>query len=143
MSGIARVKFDRPPVVEVACGVLFATAKPLRGAQLGLYWQRIRETFPRIEEAPPLAPVIEAQGSGPSAVELGYLFGPLPPLRRTWFISQDGRNLVQVQEDRFVFNWKKAAEDDEYPRRRGCRTSRLPTVRTDLRQPHLTRTSRG
>jgi uncharacterized protein (TIGR04255 family) len=48
-------------------------------------------------------------------VELGFGFGPLPPLRRTWFINEDGRNLIQVQQDRFIFNWKKAADDDKYP----------------------------
>lgn len=29
--------------------------------------------------------------------------------------DRNGRNLIQVQDDRFLFNWKKAAEDDRYP----------------------------
>ena len=117
MADNARVSYDRPPVVEVVCGILFQTPEPLRGTHVGLYGQRIRDTFPQVEEAPPLTPVIEFPGPGSSGVlQLGFGFGPLPPLRRTWFISEDGRNLIQVQEDRFVFNWKKAAEDDAYPR---------------------------
>jgi hypothetical protein len=42
-------------------------------------------------------------------------FGPVPPLRRAWFLSADGRSLIQVQEDRFLFNWKKAEGADKYP----------------------------
>jgi uncharacterized protein (TIGR04255 family) len=113
MSGRARVKFDRPPVVEVACGVLFNTRQPFRGAYVGLYWQRIRDAFPRIEEAPPLSPFIEP--SGFTAPGMGVGIALLPPLRRTWLLSEDGRNLIQVQEDRYLFNWKRAAADDKYP----------------------------
>jgi uncharacterized protein (TIGR04255 family) len=115
MNSSTRVRFDRPPVVEVACSVLFAAKKALRGVQIALYGQRIKEEFPQVEEAPPLMPVIEMPEPAGGAVELGFGFAPLPPLRRTWFISADGRNLIQVQEDRFIFNWKKAAEDDQYP----------------------------
>ena len=72
------VKFDRPPVVEVACGILFGTTVPLRAAHIGLYWQRIRNEFPRIEEAPPLSPVIETQAG--VGIDFGpRFFGPLPP----------------------------------------------------------------
>jgi uncharacterized protein (TIGR04255 family) len=115
MSGSARVQFDRPPVVEVVCGVLFATAKPLHGAQLGLYWQRIREKFPRIEEAPPLIPRIEVPGVASGPLQFGLGLSDLPPLRRTWFLSEDGRRLIQVQEDRFIFNWRKTDGEDTYP----------------------------
>ncbi len=109
----ARVRFKRPPVVEVVCGILFGTPRPLRGAHVGLYWQRVCSDFPRIEEAPPLPPVIERQAPGPATLSLGIRL--IPPLRRTWLLSADGRNLIQVQEDRFIFNWKKAAAGDDYP----------------------------
>jgi len=115
MNSTVRVKFDNPPVVEVACSVLFSAVKPLRGIHIGLYAERIRGDFPRIEEVPPLVAMIEPQESGTTGVEIAYAVGPLPPLRRTWLISEDGRNLIQVQEDRFIFNWKKAAADDKYP----------------------------
>ncbi len=115
MNSSTRVKFDRPPVVEVACSALFSTAKPLRGIHIGLYAQRIQSDFPQIEEVPPLVPVVEFQEPGTGGAQLTYAVGPLPPLRRTWFITDDGRNLIQVQEDRFIFNWKKAADDDRYP----------------------------
>ncbi|MGH7067906.1 MAG: TIGR04255 family protein [Acetobacteraceae bacterium] len=114
MPSSTGVKFDRPPVVEVACGVLFDTAPPLRSAYLGLYWKGIRKDFPKIEEALPLARTIEPKGPSPTGMALVGI-GPLPPLRRTWFVSEDGCNLIQVQEDRFLFNWKRTGEQDNYP----------------------------
>ncbi len=114
MPNSTGVKFDRPPVVEVACGILFETTRPLRSAHVGLYWQGIRDEFPRLEDVAPLPPVIESKGHGPTGMAfLGI--GPLPPLRRTWFVSADGRNLIQVQGDRFLFNWKKSGDQDHYP----------------------------
>jgi len=107
-----RVKFDKPPVVEVACGVLFATSTPIKGTDVGLFWQTVKDEFPQVEEAPPLPALIETNGF--DAVQ-EFAFGNLPPLRRSWLLSSDGRHLIQVQEDRFLYNWKKATNDTTYP----------------------------
>ena len=108
-----RVRFERPPVVEVVCGVLFGTLTALRTAHVGIFWDRIREEFPLVEEAPPLPPIIERYDPAPSLeieVEL------TPPLARTWFCRPDRRGLVQLQRDRFVYNWKRSSPDDgQYP----------------------------
>jgi uncharacterized protein (TIGR04255 family) len=58
--------------------------------------------------------MIEGQG-GSSVVDFSIGFGLMPSLRRTWLLSEDGRSLLQIQEDRFLFNWKKASADDKYP----------------------------
>ena len=50
--------------------------------------------------------------SGVGQVELNFGVEP----QRYWFTSADSRWLVQVQPDRFVLNWRKADEDDVYPR---------------------------
>jgi uncharacterized protein (TIGR04255 family) len=39
-----------------------------------------------------------------------------PPVPRCWFISDDGTELIQVQQDRFIHNWRRARPTDEYPR---------------------------
>ena len=39
----------------------------------------------------------------------------LPPLPRVWFIDPKGHHLLQVQRDRFHYNWKKVDDADEYP----------------------------
>ncbi len=43
-------------------------------------------------------------------------FVEVPPIARTWFIHKNETGIVQVQRDRFLHNWKKVREDDEYPR---------------------------
>ena len=38
------------------------------------------------------------------------------PEIRCWFINKDDRSLIQVQRDRFTYNWRKADSADRYPR---------------------------
>lgn len=107
--------FDRPPVIEVVLGVQFQGIG-LRPHHAGLLWSEYRERFPRVEEKPALDPAIERFGVPPSKPEprLALLQGP-PPIR-FWFLSDTGGELVQVQRDRFIFNWRRVEDDDEYPR---------------------------
>jgi uncharacterized protein (TIGR04255 family) len=110
---LQRVRFERPPVVEVVCGVLFGALAGLRTAHVGVFWEQIRQEFPSVDEAPPLAPVIETQDLSPS---LEIAVGLVPPLPRTWFQTADGHRLVQLQRDRFVYNWRRKSPDDgDYP----------------------------
>jgi len=81
-------------------------------AHIGAFWNLVRSEFPRIQDAGPLANIVE--GAGPVA-EIGFQFTNLPPLRRSWLLSEDGRNLIQLQEDRFLFNWKRSEAQDPYP----------------------------
>jgi uncharacterized protein (TIGR04255 family) len=39
----------------------------------------------------------------------------LPELRRTWLLNAEGTHLIQLQEDRFIFNWKRTEDDAAYP----------------------------
>lgn len=109
------VKFSNPPVVEVACGILFSNADLLKTVHIGEFWNVIKSDFPIVEDAPPLDPVVEMSGDLSQINQQVLTFATLPPLRRVWFISNDGRNLLQVQSDRFLFNWKRTQADDEYP----------------------------
>ncbi|GJI89402.1 TIGR04255 family protein [Duganella hordei] len=102
------VKFEKPPVVEVVFGVLFASQDMLKAAHVGAFWQQVKDKYPRTEDAPPVPTIVEEP---PGAVEWDFL----PPLRRTWLLSEDGRKLLQVQQDRFLFNWKRTLADDLYP----------------------------
>lgn len=106
------MKFSRPPVYEVACGVLFSSTVPVTTAHIGAYWQQVRDAFPHVEDAPPIQSVVEQPGVG--SVPL-FEFSNLPPLRRAWLFSADRRNLIQLQEDRFLFNWKRSSDGDTYP----------------------------
>lgn len=115
-DGLVPVQFDRPPVIEVACGVAFTLPKPLKSAHIGLYWSRIRSEFPRCDDASPIAMILEGQGT-PDSIDFSVQVEPvaLPPLRRAWLINAAGTHLLQLQEDRFLFNWKRTGENSSYP----------------------------
>jgi uncharacterized protein (TIGR04255 family) len=108
-----RVRFERPPVIEVVCGVLFGSLAKLRTAHIGVFWDSIRGDFPEVMEAPPMLPIMEGS-EGTSGIE--FELTPTPPLPRTWLISTDSKSLVQIQRDRFAFNWRRKSPDDgPYP----------------------------
>jgi uncharacterized protein (TIGR04255 family) len=40
----------------------------------------------------------------------------VPPVPRCWFVNNDGTELIQLQKDRFIKNWRQAGTEAEYPR---------------------------
>jgi uncharacterized protein (TIGR04255 family) len=99
------IKFSNPPLTEVVLGVIF-NAPEFSSVHFGLYWEKIRERFPTLPTDRP-----SSGGEG-----LGLSFSFLPPLRRVWFESEDKRTLVQLQSDRFYYNWRKQDNSDHYPK---------------------------
>jgi uncharacterized protein (TIGR04255 family) len=109
-------EYDNPPVNEVAISVEFVTDKPLRVVDIGLFWQNVREEFPKYEEQPPLGKIGVTDGlASPSQPSFEFRTGA-PPLARCWFRNATGNRLIQVQKDRLVFNWIKSLDSDPYPR---------------------------
>ena len=109
--------FSKPPVVEVALAVQFDSLREMHVPQLGLLWQEFRDRFSITEEHAPLDAVVERFGTtrvskGTARIEML----DSPPTPRCWFLNQAGTELIQVQHDRFVHNWRKAGTDAEYPR---------------------------
>lgn len=115
MHGESRlpVKFQKPPIVEVACSVNFALPRPLKTAHIGSFWALVRDEFPHTDDVAPIATIVEQPDQNPETIGIQFL--NLPPLRRTWMTASDGKHLIQLQEDRFIFNWKRIADDDDYP----------------------------
>jgi len=109
--------FQKPPVVEVALSVQFDALKGLGTPQIGLLWQEFRSRLPVTEEQAPLEPQVERFGAARRPF-LGVAFQMMskPPAPRCWFLNTEGTELIQVQTDRFIHNWRKAGEGDQYPR---------------------------
>lgn len=107
------IRFRQPPVTEVVFVVSFTMPQPLKMAHFGLFWERIRMEFPRVEDNPPLPGIVPSPMDAPpmQQVELSFL----PPLRRVWFLDREGRDVIQIQDDRFIFNWKRNPSDTGYP----------------------------
>lgn len=105
--------YEKPPVIEVVSGIMFEPFKGLAAPYLGILWQKFKSKYPQCREVAPLLPVVERFDE---AVAGGSLpFGEGFPTPRTWFETADGNGLIQVQRDRFLHNWKKEREDDQYP----------------------------
>jgi uncharacterized protein (TIGR04255 family) len=102
-------------VVEVACSVQFEELSTFQIPYAGFFWQEFRAQYPKFEEKPPLPHIIETFPE-PSQPHLKGEFLELPPPRRIFFITESGTNVIQIQPDRFVHNWRKISDDDEYPR---------------------------
>lgn len=109
-------KYTRPPVVETVIGVQFEELTGFRAAHFGAYWDRIgRDRFPKITDQPRLPSTIEAfQRSLPNSLE-SIEFLPAGSPGRVWFESAAGNELVQLQANRFLYNWKKSTQSEQYP----------------------------
>lgn len=118
-SGQPLPEFGDPPVSEVALSVQFETLKLLRANFIGFLWDVFRAEYPHYQEQAPLNPVIERFGApATSRTQVSLEMMQTPPLPRCWFLNDegDGTELIQVQQDRFVHNWRKLGDDEKYPR---------------------------
>ena len=95
--------FTNPPVDEVIVSAYFDP--PLTGLlseHIGLFWAEIRDEFTQVRQQPPLP--------GNQNIVANETF----PMPRYWFIANNEINLIQIQRNAFIFNWRK--RDEDYPR---------------------------
>ncbi|MCW5632448.1 MAG: TIGR04255 family protein [Rubrivivax sp.] len=97
--------YGKPPLNEVVF-TLRVRSPGFRIGHVGLFWSKVRDTFPQVASQPPIG---SADGQVPVEEPTGL------PWIRTWLISKDETRLLQVQQDRFIFNWRQRGEH-EYPR---------------------------
>jgi uncharacterized protein (TIGR04255 family) len=108
--------FDNPPVIETVLSVQFHALKGLALPHFGLFWQTIRDAYPNFHVQPPLNATVEKFG-GQDLPQFTISVEGLSGLPvRCWFITQSGQRVLQVQNDRLIYNWRKTRHDDEYPR---------------------------
>lgn len=98
------VRFHNPPINELVIATyLNPPLFELRSEHVGLFWSRIRDTFPAVEQQAPLG-VAEA---------FEQVSGEFFPMPRFWFVAEDSINLIQLQKNAFIFNWRR--RDTQYP----------------------------
>jgi len=107
--------YERPPVTELVLGVQFS-APVIDLDVLASFGLRVKDGLPHREYHPPLLRAEESFGGRPKTPRLQLQVVSEFQLPRTWFVSDDQRQVVQLQSDRLVLNWRRMAPDDRYPR---------------------------
>src|SRR2546428_11952886 len=107
--------YDDPPVVEIVLGVEFAPLEKWEIPHFGLFWNRIQTRYPRFEINPPLASDVERPRLEFKQAQLPRVELVSKPQVRCWFLNDANTELIQVQYDRFVHNWRKVLGSETYP----------------------------
>lgn len=108
-------EYSRPPVIETVLGVQFRPLANFSVPHFGLYWAKIQDKYPSYEVQLPLGPIIEEFGEGQwKNVGVNIELMQIPEVR-CWFKDGSGTKLIQLQRDRFLFNWRKVKDEDVYP----------------------------
>lgn len=97
-------KFENPPINELVISTYFNPPfLTLRNEHIGLFWSKIRDEFPTVQQQPPVG--------GAEAIDM--MGGDIFPMPRYWLISDDEITLLQVQRNAFMLNWRR--RDADYP----------------------------
>jgi uncharacterized protein (TIGR04255 family) len=108
--------YERPPVIEVVCGIQFEPMPTFHGTTFGLFWQTIRDEYTQVQDMPPLSPTIEQFPLDAKKKQPRLEILDMPPLPRMFFVNKISSWLMQLQRDRFLHNWRKEKDGDIYPR---------------------------
>ena len=121
--------FRNPPLVETVLSLQFQPLRGFKSVHVGLLWHQFRDTFPLIEEHPPLNVARETFGV-PAPGQVEVTIEEKPPLPRVWFLNASETELIQIQADRFIHNWRKSGKvSTPYPRYEGVRAKFRDEVR--------------
>jgi uncharacterized protein (TIGR04255 family) len=111
-------EYTEPPLTEVVLGVQFNNLDRFLTPYLGLLWEEFRSSYPNIEEHVPIPSAFETFGPNPQFLPVfGFQIASAAEMPRIFFINTDRTQLLQVQRDRFLHNWRKVKTGGgEYPR---------------------------
>lgn len=110
-------KFDKPPVVETVLGVQFKPIGGLTDSHMGAYWAGLKSEWPVVKNAAPLAEQFEHFGErGPSwALASLQIQITQDPSSRMVMTHRDENRIIQIQNNRFHFNWTGGHLKQKYP----------------------------
>jgi uncharacterized protein (TIGR04255 family) len=111
---LKRPHFRKPPIFEQAIAVVFERQKDFSIVDPGLFWREIIGDFPKCTAGAKLPNAVELFDRPESQAIISVI--PAAQLPRTVYLSAHGNELIQLQDDKFVFNWVRETEDAEYPR---------------------------
>lgn len=110
------LSFEAPPLFEVSFSLQFEPIKGFHIGLIGLTWDRFKDRYPTVDIADEVAHEVEKFGVI-SGRPQGFQLLDRAPIPRVLFISQDQHYLIQLQKDRFIFNWRRLTDEGvPYPR---------------------------
>ncbi|MFD3390075.1 TIGR04255 family protein [Alteromonas macleodii] len=115
MPNSSDVSYKAPPIVEKALSIQFRPLESFHVALLGVIWDAFKAEYPKISYESRLEHTIERFGIPFAHAKPSFKLLDKPEAPRTTFISLNEEYLIQVQDDRFVLNWRKT-ESNSYPR---------------------------
>jgi uncharacterized protein (TIGR04255 family) len=108
--------FTSPPVGEVVIGIQFEQLHGLDARHIGKVAEAFSGRLPSFAAHPLLDPQIERFDRLPAGIPFGFSMVEPPVFPRLWFMRGDGSELVQIQRDRLMHNWRRMAPQAAYPR---------------------------
>jgi uncharacterized protein (TIGR04255 family) len=109
--------FENPPAIETLLGLQFAPLRNWTIPHFGLFWERIRQEYPKVEVRPPSDAELDFKITGGRV----KLISDAPV--RCWFFHKSGKRLIQLQNNSFVQNWRKTGAEAPYLHYRHLRPS--------------------
>ena len=110
-------KFENPPVVETVLGVQFVPVENLTNAHLGVFWAELRDQWPTVKVVPPLEEQFERfdeQDASWTAKVLQLRI--TQDLTARYMIGAEAKDrMLQVQRNRFHYNWLGGHVGQKYP----------------------------
>ena len=109
-------KFDSPPVIETVLSVQFKPLTNFSNVLMGVFWKNyLKSEWDSFDQAPPISDRFERFGKDKKwSVETPQIMsGSKSFPDRIQILRNDGQRMLQIQNSRFILNWKKA--EGEYP----------------------------
>lgn len=105
------IRFENPPIIELVCGIQYDIEQYTFILENDFY-SRVKNSFPHMEINPPLSLVFDKLSTTSSKDSERK-----PPFfKRYFFIDENKSKLIQLQEGRYLFNWRKVeGENVIYP----------------------------
>jgi uncharacterized protein (TIGR04255 family) len=110
-------KYERPPLIETAMGVQFAPIANFTAGHYGWFWKRyLDEYWTKVQDAVRSVNQFEKfgeQGSWQQFPPQQLVIQGTPQPDRILIFDERNDRIIQLQNDRFFYNWRKGEAD--YP----------------------------
>jgi uncharacterized protein (TIGR04255 family) len=113
MPVTSRLHLQKPPVVETALQIQFSDLPHWGTVHHGLYYQLIRERFPKFRHLQELPPVVET--FPPHRKRLQFQLSMQQDSGCAQFESESADRLIRVQRNRFAYHWLSKTSHHDVP----------------------------